>query len=293
VGDRVLMMEFGGRGGVADYTQRLVGALVAAGVRVVHTPHNTFERGSPRERSRTLMYRLASRLIVHARADLPRLPPRLLARTSVIPIPEYGWMAAMAAPADRAEVRAQLGLPADAMVFLLFGQMRADKGVDDLVAALRAVPGAYAILAGEEAGAGSALEVARADPALRDRVRVIPGFQSIDDTGRWFAAADAAVIPYRVASQSAVLLLAYAFRRPVVAYPTGGLPEVVVDGETGWLCERADVPALAEALREVAAAGPDEAARRGAAGDAFARRELSAEAVARRTIETYAAARAR
>jgi glycosyltransferase involved in cell wall biosynthesis len=383
VDDRVLMMEFGGRGGVADYTQRLVTALVSAGVqvdlataddhlldlpaevrvhavfgflrggtrlrdalrrvrvhklinaawffagvlrvlpvarrtrlvhvqgyhlppmfvvtflllraagaRIVHTPHNTFERGSPRQRSRTLMYRLASHIILHTRADLARVPPEFLARTSVIPIPEYGWMAASAAPADRAEVRAQLGLPADAVVFLLFGQMRPDKGVDDLLAALRAVPGAYAILAGEEAGAGSALDGARADPGLRDRVRIIPGFQSIDDTGRWFAAADAAVIPYRVASQSAVLLLAYAFRRPVVAYPVGGLPEVVVDGETGWLCERADVGALADTLREVAAAGPAEAARRGAAGDAYARRELSAETVARKTIEAYGAARA-
>ena len=265
--------------------------LRASGAAVVHTPHNTFERGAELARARTLMYRLASHLIVHARADVARLPDVVRARASVIPMPGFGWMAEEAAPADREEARAALGLPPGAPVVLLYGQIRRDKGVDDLVAALAEVPELYAVVAGEEAGGEGALDRAEADPALRERLRVLRGFQSVDDTARWFAAADAAAIPYRVASQSAVLLLAYAFGRPVVAYPAGGIPEVVVDGETGWLCERADVESLVVALRSFVAAGPQEAARRGAAGDAFARRELSASTIARRTSEVYATVR--
>ena len=64
-----------------------------------------------------------------------------------------------------------------------------------------------------------------------------------------FAAADAVVLPYEVASQSGVLLLAYGFQRPVVVYPVGGLLEAVIDGETGWICARSDVEALRDDAR--------------------------------------------
>ena len=70
-----------------------------------------------------------------------------------------------------------------------------------------------------------------------------------------FAATDTVVLPYRVASQSGVLLLAYGFRRPVIVYPVGGLVEAVIGGETGWICERADADALARALQASVDAG--------------------------------------
>ena len=54
-----------------------------------------------------------------------------------------------------------------------------------------------------------------------------------------FAATDTVALPYRAASQSGVLLLAYGFARPVIVYPVGGLLEAVIDGETGWICARA------------------------------------------------------
>jgi starch synthase len=84
-----------------------------------------------------------------------------------------------------------------------------------------------------------------------------------------------------------VLLLAYGFGRPVVAYPVGGLVEVVVDGGTGWLCSRADPAALAVTLADVAAAGPDECLRRGAAGRRLADAEFGWDAIAGRTLAIY------
>src|SRR2546430_9910665 len=47
----------------------------------------------------------------------------------------------------------------------------------------------------------------------------------------------------------------YGFARPVIVYPVGGLPEAVVEGETGWVCERCDPEALAAALRASIEAG--------------------------------------
>jgi glycosyltransferase involved in cell wall biosynthesis len=52
---------------------------------------------------------------------------------------------------------------------------------------------------------------------------------------------------------------------PVVASAVSGIPEVVVDGETGWLVPPEDPEALAGALEEVLADAP-EARRRGEAG---------------------------
>ena len=81
-----------------------------------------------------------------------------------------------------------------------------------------------------------------------------------------------------------------ASRAPLSPIRSAGCPEAVVDGETGWLCARADPSALADALAAVAAAGHDECLRRGAAGRAFADERFSWTAIARRTSELYDAA---
>ncbi len=60
-----------------------------------------------------------------------------------------------------------------------------------------------------------------------------------------------------------VVLEAMAAGVPVVASRVSGIPEVVVDGETGWLVPAEDPPALASALAH-ALADPAERARRGA-----------------------------
>jgi glycosyltransferase involved in cell wall biosynthesis len=52
---------------------------------------------------------------------------------------------------------------------------------------------------------------------------------------------------------------------PVVATCTGGIPESVVDGETGWLVPHSDPEAMAESLRRLAA-NPQQRSQMGAAG---------------------------
>ena len=116
------------------------------------------------------------------------------------------------------------------------------------------------------------------------------GFVTMDRAAELFAASDVVALPYRVASQSGVLLLAYGFGRPVVAYPVGGLAEAVVDGETGWLTAQPDPGALADVLRAAVAAGPEERAARGEAGRALALERYAWPAIAERTEAVYVAA---
>jgi glycosyltransferase involved in cell wall biosynthesis len=256
---------------------------------VIYTPHNTFSRDDRSYvLSNKLIHRCAVRIVVHSNHDLLSIDPKNAAKTVVIPHGEYGGLARRGAPdADRADARAELGAADDELVVLLFGQLRSDKGVRDLLLAGAQTTGVRVVLAGEDKGALAEVGELLADERIRDRVTLRPSFVSPADAGRLFAASDVVALPYHRASASGVLLLAYGYSRPVVVYPVGGLPEYVLDGESGWICERADASALAERLREIALTDREVRRARGERA-----RELSTERfgwgpIAARTIELY------
>lgn len=269
-----------------------IGALRLAGSGVVvQTSHNTFERGRFLRRTRMALVRvldwLSVRTIVHTQADLHNIPARMRGRVVVIPHGEYGSLARSGAAVDRDTARRTLGIDPQAPVTLLFGQLRRDKGLEDLLAAARRVPQLTLIIGGKDLGALGAAAPLLAAPELAGRVIVREGFLGMDQVAELFAATDTVALPYRAASQSGVLLLAYGFSRPVIVYPVGGLVEAVIDGETGWICARADSAALAEALAASVAEGRSESARRGEAGARLSEERYAWPVIARRTGELY------
>ena len=84
-----------------------------------------------------------------------------------------------------------------------------------------------------------------------------------------------------------VLIEAMACGLPVVASEYPGVRAVVDDGENGKLVPRGDVGAVAAALERLAAAGPEERERIGAAGRAKAEREWTWARLLDRMDETY------
>jgi glycosyltransferase involved in cell wall biosynthesis len=256
----------------------------ATGTPLVHTAHGTFDRRAGHPLARRVIAACAAATIVHTEADLARLPAGARRRAAVIPHGEYGFVARRGGRPDPAGARAALALPPDALVVLLAGQLRPDKGIADLLEAAREVAEVHVLICGEERGG---LAAARALTAGPDRVTVREGFQDDEALARALAAADVVALPYARAGASGILLLAYGAGRPVVAYPVGGLAEAVLDGETGWLCARPDPAALAAALQEIAAAGREECRRRGAAGERLARERWSWDAIAAATAAVY------
>ena len=271
-----------------------IACLRPTGVPVVQTPHNTFERRRiSLQWTCAALALLTARTIVHTRADLKRVVPAARTRVAVIPHGEYAALASTGGSVDREHARAELGLGADTPATLLFGQLRPDKGLADLLTAAARVPRLHVLIGGEENGAlaGAAEQLRSAE--LAGRVTIREGFLSMAEAARLFAAADTVALPYRVASQSGVLLLAYGFHRPVVVYPVDGLVEAVVDGQTGWICARPDPDALAEALKASAKAGWTECQRRGAAGHRLAHERYAWQTIAERTARLYGEAMGR
>ncbi|MFL6194051.1 MAG: glycosyltransferase family 4 protein [Thermoanaerobaculia bacterium] len=169
--------------------------------------------------------------------------------------------------------------------YLLFvGRLRIRKGVEVLLEALRGLRrrmtgGGGAVL--RIAGDGehrAALEARAAELGLGDAV-VFLGSCDAARVRALLRGAAALVVPSIYEGMPLVVLEALEAGVPVVASRVSGIPEVVVDGEAGWLVPPEEPEALAAALEEVLS-DPTEARRRGEAGrkrvDAFYRPAVAA-----------------
>ena len=199
---------------------------------------------------------------------------------------------AVAARMPRDAARSGLGLPDDAFVAAVVGRISAWKGQSLLARALRDVPGAFAIAAGDPwPGAEHHERELRAVAApLGDRFQLL-GFR--EDVETVYGAADVVVVPStRPDPLPNAALEAAAAGCCVVAAAHGGLPEFVRDGETGRLFAPGDAAALAGVLRELAA-DPRQVASLGAAGarDVTARFDPAALAGAIGALHSRLAAR--
>jgi len=83
-----------------------------------------------------------------------------------------------------------------------------------------------------------------------------------------------------------VLVQALLAERPVITYNLDGAPEVIIDGQTGWLVQPGDVDALAAAIVE-AIDRPEYARNMAREGRRRFCEEFSIETMARRTEELY------
>lgn len=65
-----------------------------------------------------------------------------------------------------------------------------------------------------------------------------------------FANCDWVIVPYNSASQSGIIIDAYKYSRPVIAFAVGAIPEQVDDEKSGYIVEAGDNEKFADKLRE-------------------------------------------
>jgi len=238
------------------------------------------------------VYPSFSAVFLHSEADRERflsLYPVEPDRTHVIPHGnEFMFPRLVDAGGD---LRDRYGLAPARPVALFFGGLRPSKGIPDLLEAfglLRAEIDASLLIAGYPTNglAGADLEAEARRLGLAEEVTVDARYLALEEIGPLLRTATVAVLPYRNATASGALQVAYAFGRPVIATTVGGLPEAVEDGVTGLLVPPADPPALARALVKLLS-DPDEALRMGARGRAAAEERYSWGPIAGAILDVY------
>jgi glycosyltransferase involved in cell wall biosynthesis len=103
---------------------------------------------------------------------------------------------------------------------------------------------------------------------------------------RLMAVADLLLLPSEMESFGLVALEAMACGVPVVASRVGGIPEVVLDGQTGRLCTPGDIKGMAEAALEILS-NPYLHHQMGEAGHERAITVFSPEKVLPKYVELY------
>lgn len=155
-------------------------------------------------------------------------------------------------------LRDELGIGADEVVVAFLGQVREIKGVSDFIDMARRIeaPHARFLIAGECRDPSKFPGSHRPDDLERlaqgdTRIRYI-GYRT--DVENVYHTADIIVVPSRWQEPLGLINLeAGACRKPVVATRVGGIPEVIEEGENGYLVEAGDVDALAERVERLIA----------------------------------------
>ena len=204
------------------------------------------------------------------------------------------------------EIVRRHGVDPERPSIVFVGRITRQKGVPFLLRAMRQVPANVQLVFC--AGAPDTPEILAEVEGLIDQLRAerdgvvwIPDMLPREEVVALLSQATTFVCPSVYEPLGIVNLEAMACEAAVVATATGGIPEVVLDGETGWLVpiEQVNdgtgtpvdpdtfVADLARALTE-ATSDVEEARRRGRAGRQRAVEHFGWDAIAERTQQVYA-----
>jgi glycosyltransferase involved in cell wall biosynthesis len=187
--------------------------------------------------------------LVHSKAEataLEAIVPH--ARIGVHPIPIFHQFPEAKNDFPR---RARLEL-------LFFGIIRPYKGLDVLIEAMHHLKGedVFLTVVGEWWRKNNGVRKLISASGLQDQLEVVDRFVPEQEVAEYFARSDVVVLPYRSATASGVVPLAYHYEKPVIATDVGGLPEVVEDRVSGRLVPPENPVALAGAIREFLSTSP-------------------------------------
>jgi glycosyltransferase involved in cell wall biosynthesis len=180
----------------------------------------------------------------------------------------------------------EFGIRGDQQVVINVAHLAGHKGQKYLVRAIPAVLERFPRARFFIVGGGDLMEELKAlafSIGLTEEL-IFTGFR--EDVGAFYRLADLFVMSSVQEGLGTAVLDAMALGKPVVATNSGGIPEIIQDGQTGRLVRPADPAALARGIIEMLT-NTDNAKLMSARGQEMVRQNFSVEAMVARTTEVY------
>jgi len=154
---------------------------------------------------------------------------------------------------DKERVRRRLGWSAKSVAAIYVGGLVATKGMDELAAAaeplLKKYPDFQLVCVGD--GPARDKLLALRDGLGRDNAVVLPGRVAPEEVPLFLQGSDFLVLPSYSEGMPQAILEAMNCGLAVVATRVGGVPEAVLEGETGLLVEAKNVEQLRKAMERM------------------------------------------
>jgi len=152
---------------------------------------------------------------------------------------------------DKGMACRKIGIKPDKKNLLFFGLIRDYKGLDMLIESMSCLDDSYQlIIAGESYGNFDKYQDMIDKSPRKDNIIVLEQYIPDDMVSILFSAADVLVLPYRSATQSGVVALAYQMELPMIATNVGALGSTVNSSGTGLLVNIPDAKEIADKVKE-------------------------------------------
>lgn len=139
---------------------------------------------------------------------------------------------------DKSEACRLLNIDSEKKNLLFFGLIRDYKGLDLLIEAMSFLDNSFQlIIAGECYGNFLKYQELIDKSPLKENIRVFEQYIPDDMVTTLFSAADVLVLPYRDATQSGVVGIAYQMELPIIGTNVGALGQTVLSSSTGIVVE--------------------------------------------------------
>jgi glycosyltransferase involved in cell wall biosynthesis len=224
--------------------------------------------------ARSLHFKYSHCFIVHCRKEKEKLVALGIKKKSyIIPHGDYSFFTKYCKEGIK-----------ERDIVLFFGHITPYKGLEYLLKATplitKKLPNVRIIIAGKG-------DLKRyADLITTPNVKVYNRFIPNQKVAELFQMAKVIVLPYVEATQSGIIPIAYAFKKPVVTTNVGCIPEIIDNGKTGLLVPPKNVDALAKAIIKLL---KDDELRKEIGANAYLKikEELSWDKISEKTVEVY------
>lgn len=176
------------------------------------------------------MAKQSSAIIVHSHETIREMEKYNIRHDSFFVIPHGNYIDVYPNTVSRNEARKRLGIGQDTFVFLFFGQMRAYKGIHNLLAAYAELANTSGdvvlMLAGKCSDAGILADLERYSQRLGEKLQIVNTYVPAQEIQFYFNASDILVFPFESIVTSGSVILGLSFQKPIICPRIGALVDL-------------------------------------------------------------------